>query len=404
MRTEKNGAAAKRAALLGGLCSVSYLVVYVARNILGTVSPQMIEQGLFATEQIGTLSSAFFITYAIGQLINGIIGDRIRAKYMLGFGMILAGLCNLLFAALSAQMAAATILYAMFGFFLSMIYGPMTKVIAENMTPTYATRCSVGCEFAAYFGSPLAGVLAGFLAWQAVFTAGSGLLLLMGAICLLCFTVFEKKRLIEYRRFCADTQKTGGIRVLLQNQIVRFTLIALVTGVIRTAVVFWLPTYLSQHLGFSAGYSALIFTVATLIISLAPFLSVFGYELLGQRMNLTIFLCFTVSAFGFLMVYLCRQPVWNIAFLVLAILGSNGAASMMWSRYCPSLRDTGMVSSVTGFLDFASYMAASASSAIFANSVAVIGWSRLILVWLAIMLFGMTISVPLSGKNGKTAE
>ena len=42
----------------------------------------------------------------------------------------------------------------------------------------------------------------------------------------------------------------------------------------------------------------------------------------------------------------------DIAFLILAIMASNCAASMLWSRYCPSLRDTGMVSSATGFLDF----------------------------------------------------
>jgi sugar phosphate permease len=75
---------------------------------------------------------------------------------------------------------------------------------------------------------------------------------------------------------------------------------------------------------------------------------------------------------------------------------------MLWSRYCPSLRDTGMVSSATGFLDFMSYMAASVSSSVFANAVAGIGWGSLILVWAGLMGIGVIISLPY-GKRKVTA-
>ena len=75
-------------------------------------------------------------------------------------------------------------------------------------------------------------------------------------------------------------------------------------------------------------------------------------------------------------------------------MSSNGAASMLWSRYCPSLRDTGMVSGATGYLDFMSYMAASVSSTLFANAVADIGWKLLILTWLLLMLAGVAVALP----------
>ena len=46
----------RNAIMLGGLCSTSYLAVYIARNILGAVTPQMIEGGV-TEEYIGTISS-----------------------------------------------------------------------------------------------------------------------------------------------------------------------------------------------------------------------------------------------------------------------------------------------------------------------------------------------------------
>ena len=72
---------------------------------------------------------------------------------------------------------------------------------------------------------------------------------------------------------------------------------------------------------------------------------------------------------------------------------------MMFSRYCPSLADTGMVSTATGFLDFMSYMGASAASTLFANAVNTICWNKLILIWILLMLVGVAISVPAVRKQ-----
>ena len=166
---------AVKAVKIGGVCAVAYLAVYIARNILSTVSPQMIESGIMTTESVGTLSSLFFISYAIGQLINGMIGDKIKAKYMISFGLIFAGITNLVFPYVTYSEILTNAIYGLCGFSLSMIYGPMTKVVAENTKSIYTTRCSLGYTFSSFFGSPLAGVLAAAMSWKAVFFSSSGI-------------------------------------------------------------------------------------------------------------------------------------------------------------------------------------------------------------------------------------
>ena len=160
---------ARHALQIGTLCSVAYLAVYVTRNILGSVSPQMIEQGIFTEAQIGTLSSVYFVAYAVGQLINGAIGDKIKSKYMVSLGLIFAGVCNALFFLCAGNISTSTVTYALTGFSLAMIYAPMTKVVAENTDPIYAPRCSLGYTFSSFLGSPCAGLLAAALMWQGVF-------------------------------------------------------------------------------------------------------------------------------------------------------------------------------------------------------------------------------------------
>ena len=203
------------------------------------------------------------------------------------------------------------------------------------------------------------------------------------------------KRKALYNQYAPGKGESKGVKVLIEKGIVKFTLISIITGVVRTTVVFWMPTYFSQYLGFSSEQSAGIFTVTSLVISMTAFVAVFLYERLHRNMDLTIFIVFVFSAVFFMLLYFVKVPFLNIAFLTLAIMSSNCAATMLWSRYCPSLRDTGMVSTATGFLDFVSYMAASASTNIFANAVTAIGWKNLILVWFGLMAVGVALSLPL---------
>lgn len=389
--------AATQAILIGGMCAIAYLAVYLARNILGTVSPQMEQLGVINKAQSGTLSSLFFITYAVGQLINGIIGDKVKAKYMISFGLALAGVCNVVFALFAHIPLAAYGAYGITGFFLAMIYGPMTKVVAENVEPKYAARCSLGYNFSSFFGSPLAGILASFFVWSTAFHVSSIALIGMGVLCFAGFVWFEKRGIVQYHKFDKPKNEQGlkqSVKLLVKHQIIKFTLVSILTGVIRITVIYWLTTYISEHLGYTNEQAALIYTVATLVISGAAFVSVFVYERLGRNMDLTLLLSFAVAAVSFLLVYFLHQPVMNIIFMILGVFASNCAASMLWSCYCPKLRDTGMVSGATGFLDFVNYIAAAVASSVFATAATDIGWGPLILIWFGLMVAGVLVSLP----------
>lgn len=400
----------KSALYLGTLCTIVYFIVYVARNILSTVTPQMIENTSFTEIYIGKLSSLYFIFYAVGQLINGILGDKIKAKYMLSIGLLLAGITNLLICYLTDLPNIALIVYPLTGFFLAMIYAPMVKVISENTNVVYAERCSLGYSFSSYFGSPAAGMLASFLPWYGVFKTGSILLFAMAIICFICFIYAERNDIVRYsnRETAKAEKKKGAINVLLKRNIIKFTLISILTGVVRTTVVFWMPTYFMQNLGYSSEQSATLFTITTIIICPASFVAIFAYQKLKRNVNNTSLLMFLLSAVCFLLMFFTQSlPILNIICMGIAIMAANGASAMIWSVYCPSLHDTGLVSSATGFLDFVSYGSASISSTLFANAVTVIGWNNLIVIWAVLMFFGVLTVFPykkiFTFKKQKTA-
>ena len=393
---------AKNAFALGLLCTIAYLTVYVARETLSPVTPQMLEEG-FSESYIGGLSSVFFITYAIGQLINGTIGDKVKTRYMMSLGLLFASISLTVFRLVVPTPAAAYAAYAATGFSLSMIYAPMAKVVSENVEPKYARRCSMSYTFSACFGRPFAGLLAAAMVWQSAFIVGSTALFAMAIVCFFVFLAFERNGIVRYHQFDVKEKTASNLKILIERDIIRFAFIAILTGIVRTAVTFWLPTYTTQRLSFTPQESSIIYTVLMLVCSLNSFLSVAVYVWFKENVLRAALLFFSVSATAFLGAFFFTQPIVNLALMMVAILSNDAAAALIWSVYCPSLYDTGMTARGTGFLNFLSYASASAASSAFAAAVGGIGWGGLVLVWFSLMACGVVV-VLIKGKKKEVKE
>jgi len=102
-----------------------------------------------------------------------------------------------------------------------------------------------------------------------------------------------------------------------------------------------------------------------------------------------------------------KPAIPNIVLFTIAIMASNAAATMLWSRYCPSLRDTGMVSGATGFLDFLSYMAAAGANLVIPQICHADGstdWGAITLLCIALMIAGILVMLPYERLFRKKTE
>ena len=386
----------KTALSLGTMCIFSYLGCYFSRNLLSVVAPQMLKETSFDVVSIGTLSTVFMATYALGQLINGRIGDIFRAKWLVGIGLFFTGVFNALIPAFDSVIITSVI-YGISGIFQSMVYAPLMRVIAENTIPKYASRCSLGFSVASFLGSPVASVVSIIFNWKAAFYVCGATLMFMGVLCYVLFDLFEKKGFIRYNNAINRTKKAKtDVRLLVKRGIVKFTIIAVLTGIVRTSVLFWVPTYLSNYLGFSKEVSSLLYSVITIIKTTSPYVAVIIiYEKFFRRnMSKSLVAMFLSSTICFLLTRLLTSPVLNVLSLTVALFASGCAATMLFSVWCPSLSDTGMVSTATGFVDASSYLGAAIANILFANAIESIGWQKLIIIWAVLMLVGLCAVIP----------
>ncbi|HPB17479.1 MAG TPA: MFS transporter, partial [Clostridia bacterium] len=65
------------------LCWFSYMINYLARYGFSTSMSEMVADGIFDITFAGAVGTAFLAAYGTGQLVNGLIGDKVHPKFMI---------------------------------------------------------------------------------------------------------------------------------------------------------------------------------------------------------------------------------------------------------------------------------------------------------------------------------
>ncbi|MBQ6825730.1 MAG: MFS transporter [Clostridia bacterium] len=379
----------KSSAKIGSICIFTYLVSYLSRNITSVVTPTLVEEKIYTKSELGLFSTVYFAVYAIGQLLNGVLGDRIRSKYMILIGCLIAGSGMLLFPVWNNPILNIAS-FAMLGFGLSMLRGPLMKIIAENMSSTAAETVCVLFSVASFAGPLLASLLAIVFKWQWVFYVTAIFALVMGIGSFFYFSVLERKGIITFKSKKENIFK-GLKNLFFIPNFVFFLLVAAIVEIATSSITFWIPTYMTEYLELSQKMSAGVFSVISLLNLVAPFVCIFIYHRFFKDYIKLEALMFALSAFFFLLLIFTKGiPILNILLFALAKITTGCASTVLWSIYIPSLAKYGSVSTGNGVFDFSGYAAAAMLNAFFASFS---NWNGVIISWVLIMLVGVIGSV-----------
>lgn len=380
-----------RALKIGSFSIATYLASYITRNILSVSTPEMIKEDFFTKEYTGLLSSTCFIFYAVGQLVNGFLGDRIHPKVMVAAGLGLSSVATLSVPCFNSRILHFAA-FALIGFGLSMLRGPLMKIISENTTAAHARIICTLFSMSGFAGPLVASLLSMLLSWRAVFTVVGAASVFTAAAAYLFIANLERKGEMSF-----VPVKTNGLKSIAEvfklPNFPFFMLVSSVGEVASTSITFWIPTYTTEHLGFSESAAATVYSVISLSSLFAPFITLLLYEKLIHNSVRQSFIMYGISALFFIGVRFITSSILNIALFLAAKMSASCASSLVWTNYIPSLARSGRVSSANGVMDGTSYAIASASNAVFSAFVGILGWNGIVNMWCAVMLFGAAVSV-----------
>ena len=375
---------------IGSFCIATYLASYVTRNILSVSTPEMIKEAFFTKEYTGLLSSICFIFYAAGQLINGFIGDRVHPKYMIIMGLGISSVSTFVIPIFDNRILHFTA-FALIGFGLSMLRGPLMKVISENTAATHARMICTLFSMAGYAGPLIASILSIFFKWRAVFTATGVISVIITVLAVAAITALEKRGEIKFVPKY-DKGIAGILNVFKLEDFIFYMLISSIGEIAGSSITFWIPTYTTEHLGFSNDAASTIYSVVSFSTLFTPFITLLIYEKLIRNGIKLALVMYVISAVFFIAVRFTAAPVLNVSMLIIAKVAAAAASSIVWSAYIPGLARSGKVSSANGVIDAAGYAMASLANVLFSTFVGRLGWGGIVNMWYIIMLIGAAVS------------
>lgn len=379
------------ATVIGFITVASYIANYFLRNMLSVLTPYMVKNPNYTTEYLAMLSSVYMIAYAAGQLFNGILGDFIKPKKMVLIGLIAAGTSTAVFPAVGHTVLKIAC-FAILGYSLSMLRGPLMKIITENTKPAYARIICVLFSFASFAGPMIAGLIAMIFHWQEAFVFAGILTVAIGVMAFLGITVLEKRNIIAFKKVDKLDVKSM-LDVFKIKGFAFYIIIACVVEIAATSISFYIPSFMNEYAHFTEAESNMVFSAISLVRALVPFVTLAVYAIMGERDILITKLAYAISIIAFAATFFVPVGYATVLCLLVALVMNSVVSALLWSIYIPGLGKTGRVSSVNGILDCTGYVAASAATLVFARVVTYFSWKGLIVAWAAIPVIGIVAAI-----------
>ena len=378
---------------LAWLLTALYFSNYITRINFAAVIQEIVTDTGFEKSTLSVVLVCLSITYGVGQIVNGWLGDKVNPTNLIFFGLILATTINLIFPLFSFSIPMMSALWAVNGFAQAMMWPPMVKILVANTDDaqySYAVvRICWGSSIATIVTYLCAPLIISIFGWKGVFIASAT----VGLTATLVWGALKSRvRLEEPARLPLEKEKSRSLSFPKAAIFpIVFAFLAIIfQGMLRDGVSAWMPTYLSEVFNIDNKRSIL------LTVSLAVF-NTLAFSLFSAIYNkffkneifcaASIFLASTLAA-AFL--YLFFEGGALIAILMMAIISGcmHGVNLMLITIIPKRFKKYGNISTISGLLNACTYV----GSAIFTYGIALlselIGWQKTVGIWAIIALLG----------------
>ncbi|MDO4810068.1 MAG: MFS transporter [Eubacteriales bacterium] len=378
-------------------CLIAYTVIYVGRVNLSVASPLMIKEGTADVARIGILGSIFSIAYAAGRLLSGRICDRTAPKLVITAGICTAGLANLLMGTAPAYLLMA-LLWGVNALGQSVLWGSVLNSMGavyegselKKRTALMTTSIPVG-NIAGYL---LSSYLCAGPGWRTAFYVPGILCILSGIAARVILKDVELKA-----PAASETAGFGSIRKEIPKQDVYGKLIpAFLHGLIKDNSSFWLPTILAMQYMVKSEVTGLLVVIVPCIGFVGRLAYPAALKAADDDEEKVSLWCFIVTGIcSALLITGVGSPV-----LVSVLIGVIYAATSMinttfLSVYPIRFADRGCTATISGIMDFLTYLGASAGSAVFGIMASRLGYGSLYVSWTVIA--ALAVILLLTGRK-----
>lgn len=383
----------KKSKLIVAAMWVLYCASYFIRTCYAATIAPLAEEGIYSKGEIGLIGTAFFICYGVGQLISGLIGDKINPFFMVMFGSVLGAVCCFLMPA-AGSLGVFIGVWAANGLFQSMLWSPILRVFSETIDESLSKKAILNIALSLPVGTVLAYLMSSmiikYLNWKYVFIFGGSVVVI--AVLFAGFAIFcsekdiEKVPVIQKQNAEAhnNVNKKGLAAVAVSSGLLFIMIPSFLHGMMRDGITNWVPAMISEVYGVSTSFSVFVTIALPIFNAFGAYLVTPLYKKLGENEMKTA----GVTGFAALvplliMLFMNKLPVYVIIVLLAVTTSVMYALNYLIISLVPvRFSKFGFTSGISGILNSGAHIGCALSSYGFGAISEKAGWSAVIIVWI----------------------
>lgn len=372
------------------LLAVAYMVSYMTRINFGAVVAEMelstgISRGALSMSLTGS-----FITYGLGQIICGIMGDKISPKRMITIGLIMTVGMNCLLP-ICQNPWQMLVVWCVNGFAQAFMWPPIVRMMTTLLEPDDYKRAVAKVSWGSSIGTILIYLLSPVVittvGWRGVFFGAAGL----GVVMLFLWN--WKAIDVQPSGEKKTAAPKGSSKILLAPVVLCAMIPIVMQGMLRDGITTWMPSYISET--YNLGSAVSILTGVLL-----PIFGIICFQLatnLYRKWLKNPMLCAGVlfaagAACALALYFLADKSAAASVVLSAGITGFiHGVNLILICMLPPYFEKYGNISTVSGVLNACTYV----GSAISTYGVAIlseqVGWNSTIFLWFLVAAAGSVI-------------
>lgn len=374
---------------LSFLCCLAYFTSYLTRLNYAACLIEIQDALHIGKSQASLPVMGCFLVYGAGQLVCGFFGDRIMPHKIIFTGLAGTAVCNFL-VVMFPDIIAITWIWCVNGFFQSMLWPPLVRIMAEMLDEVWYRRCSVLVSFSSSFGTIAIYVLAPLClpawGWKSMFLLPSAAGLLTAF-----YWIYNTRGMKWISQVPAglsgnfDNEKENRISgMFCAALLLPVMFVIALHGVLKDGITTWMPAYMADTFGMSAELSILTTAVLPVFSIVSTLLASLLFYRIKDELG-TAFVLFAVTLVSGIFMLLAngKFPLGCIGLMMVITGCMFGVNLMLISRMPRHFARYGMVSTISGILNAATYIGSALATYGFGWIAESNGWSNVIGIWIA---------------------
>ena len=403
---------------------ITYASFYLCRVNISIAMPKIMEEFALTKTDMGLVLSSLFLFYAIGQFINGQLGDKLNSRRIVTLGLLSSAVLNIIFGFTGGILGLMIVIWGLNGYFQSMGWAPTVKAMA-NWFPSRVRGKISGRLGTCYilggaFSWFLAGTIAQYFNWRFTFWVPSIFCIFIAIHWFIRArnapeevglpSLEEQEKGIENNEVRKDAHIgfRNTLKTTLLNPRVWFAAFGLFgLNIVRYGFMSWAPTFMFEEQGATisvAAYKALAFPIAGGLGAI--FAGWASDRIFKNRRAPVAFIMLILLAIFCYLFKICPLNNSAASLIILLLIGffTFGPHILLVAAIPADLGSRKAASSVTGFIDAMGYLGASLTGVGTGYLIEKFGWNAGFYFWISGAIFAAIMMVLIWNYAERTSK